>query len=77
MKQLCAFVAKTLNVDVTEISDESGPLTLGVWDSFHHVHLMAAVEEAYKVEIPLEEMVSILSVRDLADLLAAKGVRVE
>lgn len=77
MTELCAFVARTLKVDAAQINEESGPLTLAKWDSFHHVHLMAAVEEAYKVEIPLEEMVSILSVRDLADLLAAKGVRVE
>ena len=77
MTELCAFVARTLNVDASEISAESGPLTLEKWDSFQHVHLLAAVEAAYKVEIPLEEVVSVLSVRDLADLLTAKGVRVE
>ena len=77
MKQLYAFVARTLNVDVAQITDESGPLTLGVWDSFHHVHLMAAVEAEYQVEIPLDEVVAILSVGDLAELLKAKGVRLE
>jgi len=77
VKKLYGFVARTLNIDASEINDESGPLTLGVWDSFHHVHLMAAVEAEYQVEIPLDEVVAILSVRDLADLLKAKGVRLE
>jgi acyl carrier protein len=77
VKELCAFVARTLKIDAARINEESGPLTLPEWDSFQHVHLMSSVETAYKVEIPLEEVVSILSVRDLAELLTAKGVRVE
>lgn len=76
MTGLCRFVARTLEVDPANVTEDTGPLTLSAWDSFHHVHLMVALEQEYKVEIAIEEAVGILTVRDIARLLEEKGARV-
>lgn len=77
MKNLCDFIARTLSVATTEVTPDTGPLTLSAWDSFKHMHLMVSLEEAYEVEIAIEEAVTLLTVSDIARLLDQKGVRIE
>ena len=74
MKQLCHLVAGVLKVDPSMVGPESGPLTLSQWDSFHHVHIVVAVEESYGVELSPDEIVGLLSVSDIAGALRKKGV---
>ncbi len=74
MKQLCQLVAGVLEVDPGIVGLESGPLTLSQWDSFHHVHIIVTVEETFGVQLSPDEIVSLLSVSDIADALRKKGV---
>ena len=74
MTQLCQLVAGILKVDASKVGPEAGPLTLPQWDSFHHVHIVVAVEESYGVDLSPDEIVSLLSVSDIADALRKKGV---
>ena len=73
MSELCLFVARTLKVDPAVVTEDAGPLTLPAWDSFQHLHLMMAIEEKYAVEIPVEQVVTLLTVADIAALRRAKG----
>lgn len=74
MKRLCELVAGVLKVAPDQIDPESGPLTLSQWDSFHHVHIIVTVEETFGVQLSPDEIVSLLSVSDIADALRKKGV---
>lgn len=77
MNELCAFIARTLKIDPALVVADAGPLTVSAWDSFQHLHLMMAIEEQYRVEIPVEQVVTLLTVADIAALLRSKGVAVE
>lgn len=76
MKDLCLFIAETLKLEPATVNEASGPLTVSAWDSFQHLHLMMAIEEKYGVEIPVEQVVTLLTVADIAALLQSKGVHV-
>ena len=71
------MVAGVLKVAPDEIGPESGPLTLSQWDSFHHVHIVVVVEEAYGVQLSPDEIVSLLSISDIANALRQKGVPID
>lgn len=77
MNELCAFIAEALKVEPSLVTEQSGPLTLSAWDSFQHLHVMMAIEEKYGVEIPVEQVVTLLTVGDIAALLRAKGITLE
>ena len=77
MEQLSNLIAKALKVDQEIIRPETGPLNLPQWDSFHHVHIVVAIEEFYQVKLTFEELSSILSVNDIAGILRQKGVSMQ
>ena len=76
VEQLCDLVASVMGVDHSRVDSETGPLTLAEWDSFHHIHLVVAIEETYGVEFSPEEIVTLFSVGDIAALLQEKEVKV-
>ena len=74
MPHLCELVADTLKVSRDTVNLESGPLTLPQWDSFNHLHLVVAVEERYKIELEVDEIATMISVKDIMRILQEKGV---
>lgn len=74
MNDLCRLVAETLKLDPATVSPKTGPLTEPQWDSFHHVHLIMAVEDRYGVELEPNEIAGLRSVDDIALMLHARGV---
>lgn len=61
MKQLCELVAQILRVDTSMVNPESGPLALPQWDSFHHVHIVVAIEETYGLWLSRDEIFGLLT----------------
>ena len=74
MPHLCELVADTLKVSRDAVNLESGPLTLPQWDSFNHLHLVVAIEERYKVELRVDEIATMISVKDIMRILQEKRV---
>lgn len=72
--QLCGLVADTLKVSRDAVNLDSGPLTLPQWDSFNHLHLVVAVEERYKIELGVDEIATMISVKDIMRILQEKRV---
>ena len=61
-----------------EISNSSSDLGVGSflqWDSLGHYNLLLLVEESYGVRFTIEEMSEMKSLRDIAEVLALKGVK--
>lgn len=76
MKNLCRMVAEVLGVEEESVTPDTGPMVLSAWDSLNHMRLMVQLEEHYAIELSPDEVVSLLSVQDIAGFLAAKGIPV-
>ena len=74
MDQIKEIVAKTLGVEVSSLTTETSfKEDLGA-DSLDLFELVMALEEEYGVEIPSEDLEKLLTVQDVIDYLADKGV---
>jgi acyl carrier protein len=74
MKNLEEIFAKLLREPVATITDASNRETLKRWDSFNHLRLVVALEDAYNVEFSTTEVEGIKTVGMVKELLRLKGV---
>lgn len=56
------------------ITEATNAASVEGWDSFTHINLIIALEEAFQVSFTTQELGSMTSVGDLLKLLAQKGV---
>jgi acyl carrier protein len=70
-------IATMLKLDYSSITDDSSMDNIPNWDSLHHMNLVLALEEEFKVSIPDDDAGNITSYRliklVLEDLLMAQG----
>lgn len=66
--------AETLNVPVERITDETAPDNTTEWDSLKAMDLVAAIEEAFSVELTTAEIMAMRSVGRARAVLQKKGV---
>lgn len=62
-KKFIEFFARILEKDVSEVSMELSYAD-GAWDSLMHIRLVAEIFEEYDVDIPIDEVAQIKTVRD-------------
>jgi acyl carrier protein len=72
-KRLAAVMAKTMEVDVAEIDDDTDPDTLEAWDSMAHVQLVAELEKEFGVSISPDVAVDLESFEDIVEFLKKQG----
>lgn len=60
-QRVYATIANVMKVPIGTISKESSPETIAGWDSIQQMNLILALQQDFDVEIPLEEMVDLLS----------------
>lgn len=65
MQEFLAFIAGIFEVDVSDLSEDTAYEVYEKWDSMMQLRLVMEVEEKYDVNIPLEEVVNIRSLKDL------------
>ena len=70
LEKMIPIIAEQLNVNESEIKAESD---LGA-DSLDLFELVMALEEEFGVEIPSEDLPSIVTVNDVVEYLKGKGV---
>lgn len=74
LEKIKPIIAEQLNVNETDIKLETKfKDDLGA-DSLDLFELVMAVEEEFGIEIPSEDLESIVSVNDIIEYLKAKGV---
>lgn len=71
-----AVVAQALGLPLAQISDDSGPQTLPVWDSVTHLDIMLSLEMEFGIKFTADEIIALLSVAAIKAALRDKGVRV-
>ncbi len=58
LKQVMASI---LEINLSEINEQSSMDTIDNWDSLHHMKLVLALEDEFKVSIPDEDAANITS----------------
>lgn len=70
---LLDIVANVMEVQVTQIDDESGPETIENWDSFRGLILFEELEAKFNVKFTLNELLNIKKIKDIKDILLVRG----
>jgi acyl carrier protein len=73
---LLNVIANVMEVQVTDINDESGPDTIENWDSFRGLVLFEELERKFEVKFTLNELLKIKNVKDIKEMLYLRGVSV-
>jgi acyl carrier protein len=66
-----------MEVQVTDIDDESSPDTIENWDSFRGLVLFEELEREFEVKFTLNELLKIKNIKDIKDMLSLRGVSVD
>lgn len=73
MENARRIVAEATRTPLEQLSDEAGIDTLQGWDSIAHVNIILAVEQVSGKQLTPEAIVSIVSVRTIADILGTES----
>lgn len=75
MSRLKKILSKVLEVDEKEIHDGSSPDTIESWDSFNGLMLVTELENEFKVNFTIDEVISVVNVGDIKKALIKHGVK--
>jgi acyl carrier protein len=67
--ELIGLISTILAVSPDELTIESGPGTLPLWDSLGHVTIIAAVEETYGIKLKMLEILNVKTIGDLQKII--------
>lgn len=70
IEQAIAIISNSANINICEVSDDANVENLAAWDSIAHVNIMIAIEEAIGRTLQPMEIVRMMSVREVAAILA-------
>jgi len=65
MQDFINFIASIMEVDPSELNENTGYGQHEKWDSLMHMRLVMEVEEEYDTEIPIDEVPNIKTLKDL------------
>ena len=71
------LIAVTLKVDRSLVTDDASMQTLTKWDSLAHMNLVAAMEAEFNVRFEPEDLLSMVSVKDIVETLKRLGVELD
>ena len=66
-----------MEVQVTEIDDESGPENIENWDSFKGLILFDELESKFNVKFTLNELLTVKKIKDIKKILSIHGASIE
>jgi len=70
---LLDIVANVMEVQVSQIDDESGSETIENWDSFRGLILFEELETKFNVKFTLNELLNIKKIKDIKNILSVRG----
>lgn len=75
MDQLRKIFARVLDLDESEITDQTSRENTENWDSFNHLLLVNEIERECKVRFTINEVEKVKNIRDAKNLLIQKGIK--
>jgi acyl carrier protein len=73
---LIKLFAEVLQVEPSALNDNSSPDNVKQWDSLAAMHLVAAIEETFKVQLSTKEIMKMSTIGLARKTLQAKNVAV-
>ncbi len=64
MQDFLNFVARVMQVSSSQLSENTRYKEFKKWDSLMHMRLVMEIEEEYEVEIPIDEVPKIKTLKD-------------
>lgn len=64
MQEFINFIAEVMGVDPATLTEDTAYGTIEKWDSLMHMRLVMEIEEKYDIDIPLDEVPKIKTLRD-------------
>ena len=68
------IIGQVMNIPYGDVSEDTSPDNLEVWDSFQHMNLVLALEEEFKIRFTDEEIVQLSGAGMILQSLQNKGV---
>jgi acyl carrier protein len=69
-EKLKQLIADIFDTGVNTINEESSNTTIAMWDSIHQMNLIFAIEEAFDLHLSDEDVVKLVSVKEIRRMLA-------
>ena len=66
--------ADTLGCHVSSLSDESTPDTTPGWDSLAMMRLIVEIEDAFNIELTMNDVLEMRSIKRVREVIQLKGV---
>ena len=70
-------IANVMEMQVTDINEESTPETIENWDSFRGLVLFEELETKFEVKFTLNDLLHIKKIKDIKNILSVRGVLVD
>ncbi|MEM7390944.1 MAG: acyl carrier protein [Verrucomicrobiota bacterium] len=70
--QVRTIMASAFGTEVENITEETSPTTLDLWDSLKHMNLVVALEEEFEVTFNEEELIDMMSLDQILSILSDK-----
>lgn len=68
-ERLLQLLSDVFETDAEEITFDSSPENIALWDSLNHLKMVAAIETAFQVKFTMKEIRSMMTVSRVRDVL--------
>jgi len=68
-KQIYQLISQEFNIDLSEVTDNIGPGDLTRWDSIGQLRLIVGIEQTFKVQLTIDDVMSMNSVKDIIEII--------
>lgn len=73
-EKLYQVLSDILGIEISDITDETGPENVENWDSFNALMLISEFEEVFEMSFTIPEVEKVNCVKDIMDVLSSKGI---
>ena len=70
--KLREILANALDIEPEELDDNASQKNMSEWDSFALITMVAALEEEFKIDLTLEEIMEMQSLQKIKQVLVKK-----
>jgi len=67
--------SKVFNIPVSDVTDDIKYQEIEKWDSVNHLRFTAKLEEVYDIELDMDEITEMSSVKKIKEILKGHGVQ--
>ena len=74
METLKELVSRVLEIDKSEINDNSSPETVNSWDSFKGLLMVSELEKNFNIKFTVKEVMEVVNFSDICNALKKHGI---